>query len=154
MANENDLNFYILEAISASSSPIGAGTIRVYLKKQGILRSEAGVGRNLRELQIRCLVRKEGYQGHVLTKEGLKYLESLRKYRNQSKAARDLVTQINSVDEAMMDEIFHARRAIETEAARLAAERATEKQIAMVRENIKKRKKTIDQGQNDPDLDR
>lgn len=154
MPLRQDIEFFILEALSTSSVAIGAGSIKAFLGKKGIVRSEAGIGRNLRELQEKGFVRKEGYQGHVLTRKGEEYLASLLESRARSQVARALVSRITSDEASLMDEILHARRAIETEAAALAAERATEEQLDGLRRNIKKQKRLLEAGMSNAELDR
>jgi len=154
MPLRQDIEFFILEALSTSSVAIGAGAIKAFLGKKGIVRSEAGIGRNLRELQEKGFVRKEGYQGHVLTRKGEEYLASLLESRARSQVARALVSRITSDEASLMDEILHARRAIETEAAALAAERATEEQLDGLRRNIEKQKRLLEAGMSNAELDR
>lgn len=148
------IEFYILEALESAESPIGAGAIRTIIRKQGIQRSEAGIGIILRDLQTKNYVRKDGFRGHVITVEGMEFLESQREYRKQSSVFRSFYSQINSEEESLMDEILHARRAIETEAAGLAAERATDEQVAEMRNNLDSQKKLLDVGMSNAELDR
>ncbi len=154
MSRRQDIELFILEALSTSTAAIGAGSIKTFLGKKGIVRSEAGIGRNLRELQEKGFVRKEGYQGHVLTRKGAEHLANLLESRTRSQVAKALVSRVTSDEASLMDEILHARRAIETEAAALAAERATEEQLEDMGRNIEKQKRLLEAGMSNAELDR
>ena len=145
MLDENqEIQFQILSALAKSSSPKGAGALQVDIKREGVHRSEAAIGRTLRHFQEEKWVEKKGFQGHVITREGLKQYESLRLERHRRECAQDILEQIKSGEFDVFMDLLHARRAIEREAARLVAAEASEEEIGILGQNISLQKEAID----------
>lgn len=145
MFDENrEIQFQILQALADSPLPRGAGAIQVALSEASIDRSEAAIGRYLRQFQRQGWVERIGFQGQVITETGRKELEKLRIERLRQGWAQDLIGQIRSGKTDVFIDLLHARRAIEGEAARLAALRATDEDLEELSRNIADQKESID----------
>jgi GntR family L-lactate dehydrogenase operon transcriptional regulator len=120
-AREQEL--FVLRLLGEAESPVGAGTVREHLASKGFSASEATVGRLLRELDRRGLTSRVGFQGRVLTDLGSRRLAELSTAREQEASAGTLLERIHSGGEDAVTELLAARKAVEGELARLAAER-------------------------------
>ncbi len=120
-AREQEL--FVLRLLGEAEGPVGAGTVREHLASKGFSASEATVGRLLRELDRRGLTSRVGFQGRVLTDLGSRCLAELSEAREQEASAETLLGRIHSGGEEAAAELLVARKAVEGELARLAAER-------------------------------
>ena len=75
--NVNPLEFPILHMMREAETPMGAGAIAEILERQGIVISEAGIGRALRSFRQRGMLERKGFQGHVITDKGIERLANL-----------------------------------------------------------------------------
>ena len=119
----------ILRRLAASPHELGASTLRRELLANGIDVSEATIGRMLREFDIRGQTRRNGKLGHTLTAEGARSLETLEVELERETGSREITAVLSVPDEAKFVMVLEARRAIERETSRLAATRATPRQI-------------------------
>lgn len=132
---EDRVNMIVLEAAGTANVPLGAGSVSIMLKEKGISISEAGAGRTLRSLRERGLLKKVGYQGHVITKEGTIKLSALRAARQTAETLEILLKNSGNIKGHSVTDILIVRKAIEREAAMHAALKATPGDIAKL-ENI------------------
>ncbi len=138
MQQNGEKEYFVLEIIDGFNEPVGSGTISTELKRKVGEISEATVGRLLRRLDERGWTEKEGFRGRVLTEEGKVALEKLRE-ENKRKDDTTRFLELTRVEEKEeLINILIARRAIEREIARLAAEKATEKDVEGLTEIIER----------------
>lgn len=125
-----DVEFLILECLDQADGPLGCGAVADYLRRHGHPVSEATAGRLLRDLDLRGYTTRAGFRGRSLTEVGVARLGSLRHNRTLSTYGSELFEALSArrVDEVV--DILVARRAIERETARLAAERARPEDVA------------------------
>lgn len=123
--DEDLINMMVLEAARATNVPVGAGSVSVMLRENGICISEAGAGRVLRSLRERGLLTKVGFQGHVTTDEGTKKLSALRNARHTAETLEILLKNSGNLTGHSVTDILTVRKAIEREAALHAAQKAT-----------------------------
>ena len=135
VTENEDILYMVLRSIEESSAPIGAGSIQRAISPQASL-SMATVGIILRDLQDRGFVVREGYRGHLITPEGRDFLAAYRNRQKKACLADRIFDYLTGSDRQRLVDILEARRAIETEAARLAAARALEADIERLRRNV------------------
>ena len=135
VTENEDILYLVLKSIEESAAPIGAGTIRRHILPQASL-SMATVGIILRDLQDRGLVIRQGYRGHQITDDGRNFLAAYRNRQKKACLADRIFDYLTGSDRQRLVDILEARRAIETEAARLAACRAGEADISRLRRNV------------------
>lgn len=131
-------------AIAHLPQPVGAREATRALRSAGVVVSEATVTRLLRAVDALGLTARIGGKGRVLTEEGRKLVmatEADRKRREQFAIALD----IRSLDDLV--DLLRARRAVELEAARSAALRATDDEIARLESLLTQHVSTLDAGQ-------
>jgi GntR family transcriptional repressor for pyruvate dehydrogenase complex len=140
VTENDDIVYLVLKSIEESAEPIGAGTIRRAILPQASL-SMATVGIILRNLQERELVVREGFRGHLLTPKGKEFLETYRHRQKKACLADRIFDYLTGNDRQRLADILEARRAIETEAARLAAMRAEEADLLRLSRNVEEQKR-------------
>lgn len=127
----NDIEFVALGLLAEADEPVGSARLAEGLRQAGIAVAEATAGRFLRQLDERGLTASLGAKrGRVITEAGRGRLAELRVRRRQDRHGERLrgAVRANDVDELI--DLLHVRRAVETEAARLAATRATDEELA------------------------
>lgn len=126
----------LLNLMENQIAPLGAGTTKEALAQRGINVGEATAGRMLRDLERAGLAEKIGVQGRILTEKGRKRLEILTQEKEQVRSAEEFVRSLRATDSKELEDVLIARRAIESETARLAAENATEAEIGILEEIV------------------
>jgi DNA-binding FadR family transcriptional regulator len=120
----------LLLAIARADAPVVVFQARSALVEAGTDVSESTVARRLRELDAAGLTILLGKQGRVLTQAGSAHVGQLLATRRREEQIRAATTVHTS--EALLD-LLRVRRAVEPEAVREAAERATEEDINALR---------------------
>lgn len=122
----------ILEMIKDADEPIGSWNIVNRMAEEKIETSSATIGRVLNKLESLGYLQKEKFRGRTITEKGLHAI-------TVNKQLKDLVNHQNAlnkfIDPTMLDDflsVLEARRAVESGIARLAASRATEKDIEIM----------------------
>jgi DNA-binding FadR family transcriptional regulator len=135
VTDNEDILYLVLKSVEGAAAPIGAGTIRREILPQASL-SMATVGIILRDLQDRGFVVREGFRGHLLTDEGRAFLAAYRNRQKKACLADRIFDHLTGSDRQRLVDILEVRRALETEAARLAAGRAEEIDIRRLARNV------------------
>ncbi len=120
----------VLSFLSVAGEPQGAGVIREYLGGHGFRLGEATVGRILKQLDNEGLVERIGFQGRVLSDAGREHLERLLSVQEKKESLRNFGQFLFTDEGTHVRDILVARRALESEAAALAAEHATDEDLA------------------------
>ena len=131
-----EIQYLLLSLLETQIVPLGAGATREALSAEGIEVGEATAGRMLRDLQHEGLAVKVGVQGRILTEKGRECLQELRLEKEQDRSAREFVSTLRASDTKELEDVLVARRAIEAETARLAAENATDREIEILEEIV------------------
>jgi len=118
-----------LQLIATSNGPVGSSRLLKVLEDAGFSVAEATVGRYLRELDNRNLTEPRGRLGRVITSHGLDYLKNLVDLQRLDEQSAQIMEASSPHDLAELIDLLYVRRAIEPEAARLAALRATQEEI-------------------------
>ncbi len=139
--------YFVLHLLSVSEEPLGAGSIREELARNGMDLSEASVGRLLRGLDTRGFTSRVGYQGRLLTPAGEKRLSQLQSEREQIVSTGAFLEAVKSREKEMLLEILVARRAIEREMAALAAESRTRADLDALRDILDRQNALLARGE-------
>lgn len=130
MLTEREYQEYLaLQIVAQSLSPVGSGYLSRELKKADLPVSEATAGRILNRMDHGGYTSKVGYQGRVLTNEGLLRLKALEGRKTRLDQGEEFFKVLKSQSKEGLIDILIARRAIERELVRLAAQRATPSEI-------------------------
>lgn len=147
----SDLYFSALSAISQSPLPVGAWYLRRILLEKDVDVSEATCGRLLRNMEDSGHVQSEGRRGRTITLEGEVALAHWQeeKVRERSQAAFMQSLEINGPKQ--LKDVLVARRAIEAEAAALAAVNARERDLERLKGLIDEHRKVLASGESGTD---
>lgn len=115
----------ILRVIASSHRAIGQGAINLVLRKQGISTSSPTVGRKLQTLEADGFVRKVSVEGRVITSRGRVILHRYDGDARLSVSGDALLNALRRGDRRHLLDLLAARRALEGEAAALAAVHAS-----------------------------
>jgi DNA-binding FadR family transcriptional regulator len=132
VADQTVIERIALETLAAAEGPIGASRLVEQLSQHDIVLSEATAGRVLRALDRRGLTRPIGKRGRLLTDEGRDRLHHLEILRRQGEQSAVLVGAATPVDIEELIDLLYVRRAVEPEAARHAALRASDDERAAI----------------------
>ena len=128
--------FLLVKLIGSKEGPAGSWTLKEDFEKIGIVYGSATIGRYLKMLDSRGYTVQKGNQGRLLTGEGQEWLrtmeENLERARIRKQSSEAL--QINQYSDLI--DSMKARKAIEIETVRLAAENASEQEIRQLRKTI------------------
>lgn len=133
----------ILHLLEAHEGPLGSGTLMEQLDRLGVQVSEPTVGRFLRTLDRKGLTARVSNKGRGLTERGRDRLRELCDAESQLHYERELVRTIRSTTIDELVDVLIARRALEGEAARLAAERATPEDLAALEATIREQRELL-----------
>ena len=120
MEQEN-LEYLILEKLFQLNSPTGASFLCSKINS-----SQASIGRELHNLEIRGLVEKVSNKGRILTEEGRSYFQLLQQSINSKESVDVLLDLFSRNDKQIYLDILEARIILELKTAELAAKRASE----------------------------
>jgi GntR family transcriptional regulator, transcriptional repressor for pyruvate dehydrogenase complex len=120
----------ILRQVGASPTPVGCSRVREALHNAGLTVSEATAGRLLRTLDLKGLTVVSGNRGRVLTEQGRRYLAELERTQRQYSHDDDLLRAIRADRIEDVVDLIRVRLPVEVEAARLAALKASEAEVA------------------------
>ncbi|MGB9867081.1 MAG: FCD domain-containing protein [Bacillota bacterium] len=130
---EEEQLYQVLKVIAQAGGAAGSGSLASALRAAGVRVSEATAGRILRELDERGYTEKFGFRGRMLTEAGRRYLKELETKRERAGYSAELLQALQAKEKEEIIEVLVARRAIERETARLAALKATEREIEELR---------------------
>ena len=123
-----------LELLETNVEPVGNHRLVLALGKAGIEVAEATAGRILRQLVAQGFAKTLGKRGRVLTSAGRSRLILLRAEQIRQQRSARLLDVANIADVESLRDMLIVRRAIEPEAARLAAQRSTVDDIRLLDE--------------------
>ena len=130
-ANERqESELVALALMDETGAPVGAGRLARALRRSGITVAEPTAGRLLHALDERGYTRTAGAKrGRVITEAGRQRLAELRQRDRQGEHGARMVGAIEATDIADLIDLLYVRRSVETEAARVAAIRATDEEL-------------------------
>lgn len=116
--------YEILDAIYNAHKPVGASYLAPELSY-----AQATIGRRLRELEDKGLLKSEGRKGRVLAEDGYAHYERIRKAVSVGTDINKLTRLIEKAPYRTLMEIVDIRRQLEGLAVVLACRNATEEQL-------------------------
>jgi GntR family L-lactate dehydrogenase operon transcriptional regulator len=125
-----ELEHAVLHLLAGQEEPLGSGSLLEQLQGLGYAGSEPTVGRLLRSLDRRGLTQRVSNRGRSLTPAGRERLRQLGEAAVQRRHERELLGAIRPTTIDDLLDLLVARRALEREIARLAAEHATAEELA------------------------
>lgn len=137
MAEQNSkrsIDLVALELLQVSDEPVGNHRLMIALQNEGIDVAEATAGRVLQRLVAQGYARTLGKRGRVLTAPGRVKLTKLKRDHLHQKRSARLVEVSSIADVKSLRDMLLVRRAVEPEAARLAALSASEEDIELLKE--------------------
>ena len=123
----------ILESLKVAQGPMGSWNLVEKLEEKGQYVSSATIGRTLSSLERRGFVKKDGHNGRVITKNGLEALNNHEMFNYLNEQAQTLEQMISTTVLEDYIIVLQARKAIERETARLAAENITREELAAIK---------------------
>lgn len=140
------LEYHVLTLLAASAVPSGSRALSTELQRLGVSISEPSVGRILYQLDSLGYTNRVGYLGRTLTEAGHARLLSIRTKREDTESGAALLQSIRPSTLGELLELLVARRAIEREAARLAALNATSDDVARIRVALEDQERALAAG--------
>lgn len=131
-SNAEGTELTVLDLLATAEGPIGSPRVVERLASAGIDLAEATAGRFLRQLDRRGLTTRVAKRGRVLTEAGWVRLRELQLRERLHGHNDELFRAIEATDVDALLDLLYVRRALEPEAARLAALRATPEERALI----------------------
>lgn len=127
------IEFTALALLAGAGEPVGSARLAEAWRRAGIPMAEATAGRYLRRLDERGLTRSMGAKlGRVITDAGQQRLAQLRLSRRLDEHGARVLGAVKATEIEELIDLLYVRRAVEAEAARLAAQRATDDELARI----------------------
>jgi DNA-binding PadR family transcriptional regulator len=148
-----DKEIAVLESLKASQSPMGSWNLVEKLEEKGYYISSATIGRILNTLEKRGYAQKDGNNGRIITQDGLDALSNSKIKNYISKQSQTLEQMISTtvLDDYII--VLQARKAIERETARLAAENITKEELSTIRKILDEQRERHNKGESVADCD-
>lgn len=143
------LDYLIMEIIRREDSIVGSLTLKIELDKLNVVVATATIGRSLKMLDAKGWTRSVSNKGRMLTAEGRAALAALNNRIERSMLSDEIVdsVEINHFDDLV--NVLQARRIIEREAARLAAENATQEDFAGMQQMLEQHRMLLEKKLDD-----
>jgi GntR family transcriptional repressor for pyruvate dehydrogenase complex len=145
-----DDNGYLaaLDVVAESEVPVGAWYLRRALSEKGIQVSEATCGRLLRMMEDAGHVESMSRKGRVATARGHRVLQEWRERQSRDRSQLAFIQSLKVHNPDELIDVLVARRAMEGEAAALAAENASPEEIGRLRNIVKAHEKALAAGES------
>ena len=132
VSNEDlSLELVALKLLESSDRPVGAARLALAWRSSGLNGAEATAGRFLRHLDEQGYTALSGTtRGRTLTEAGKSRLQSLDSRSRRQELEAQLRRALTATELSDLMDLLQMRRFVEVEAARSAAVRATDKEIA------------------------
>lgn len=142
----SDLSTQVAELLARAARPAGSNAIAQQLAHQGIDTSPATVGRVLAGFDQLGFTRRVSNLGRVLTEEGHAWLQGVRRRRIAGAWGAKVLRDVGRATLVELRHAMVARRRLEGEAARLAAESASPDQLGRLRSILQAHRESLARG--------
>lgn len=142
------ISYLLLCFISEKNEPVGCGVLREDLLSMGIDCSTATIGRYLKELDYQEYTVQKSNLGRIITPCGKAYLKDMGEKLERTHIQSELSKAVKVTEYSELIDLLDVRRALETEAARLAAINANEEDIACLMHTISAHQETVKQNED------
>ncbi|NLK63577.1 MAG: FCD domain-containing protein [Tissierellia bacterium] len=148
-----DKEIAVLESLEVSKGPMGSWNLVEKLEEKGYYISSATIGRILNTLEKRGYAQKYGNNGRIITQEGLDALSNSKIKNHISEQTQTLEQMISTtvLDDYII--VLQARKAIERETARLAAENITKEELTNIRKILDEQRERHKKGESVAECD-
>lgn len=143
----------VLQCIASSNGPIGSWFLVEKLEDKGIQISSATIGRILSSLEKLGYLEKESSKGRVITAKGMEAIDKAKIIQNINYHKRELDRLISTEVLESYIMVLQARKAIERETARFAAQNITDVEIEHLGEILRKQDEKHTQNQSVAEAD-
>lgn len=143
----------VLQCIASSKTPIGSWFLVEKLEEKGIQISSATIGRILNRLEKLGYLEKESSKGRIIKPEGLEALERAKIIQNINYHKKELDRLISTEVLESYIMVLQARKAIERETARFAAQNITDVEIEYLGDILKKQDEMHERNQSVAETD-
>lgn len=133
----------LLVALANAEGPVGTRQARQWLSDSGYQMSESTMSRRLRDLDSEGLTVQVGAKGRILTPSGRTFVTDVLR-NGEREALLRRATKIRTAEDLV--NLLKARRALEPEAVRDAAIRATELDIIQLRDQVSRHEERLAEG--------
>lgn len=123
------ISYLLARSIRNAGTPVGAWALHDELLNLGIDCSVATIGRYLHQLDKNGLTVQKSNLGRILTEKGIAWLNQLETTLESTQIRIKLSNAVQITQLSELKDLVFTRRILETEAARLAAEYATDNEI-------------------------
>lgn len=146
------VSYMILRLIAEKNEPMGCGILREELIPAGVKCSTATIGRYLRELDCLEYTVQRSNMGRVITPGGRAYLRNMDEKLERTKIQTELSKAVKVTEYGELIDLLDARKALETEAARLASMNATEADMERLMQSVTEHKDTVSHNEDPTDV--
>jgi len=140
------LQFHILELLADATGPEGSGLLLRGTRARGVDASQATLGRALKVLDERGLTLRVGNKGRTITPEGRRWLSETRRLQGVRRWTEETLTAVGQSTLSELRASMVARRALEGEIARLAAENAPPAEVVELRRIVEEQGHDLETG--------
>lgn len=130
----------VLESLRDAQVPMGSWNLVEKLEGKGHYVSSATIGRILSNLEKRGYAEKDGNNGRIITQSGVEALSNSKRSNHLSEHTQTLEQMISTTVLEDYITVLQARKAIERETARLAAENITQEELDAIREILEEQR--------------
>ncbi len=138
---ENNFEYKLLTYIVKKGEAVGASSLALELNT-----SQATIGRKLHELEFRGYLQKQSNKGRIVTEKGREYFEELKSEELRKHKVNDLLNESYVSSEKDLLDILYARRLLEREIVRLAAQKRTVEECSNLKKILAAQKQEIKRG--------
>ena len=131
----------VLECLKSSGVSLGSWNLVEKLEERGMNVSSATIGRILNTLERMGLVKKNGNSGRTITPQGVEALSNARVIDNIKQHTEKLEQMVTTTVLEDYVLILEARKAIERETARLAAQNITDSELLVLEDILSEQKR-------------
>ena len=136
-------SYLLLHFIGEKNEPVGSWTLRQDMISAGIDCSTATIGRYLKELDAQDYTVQHSKSGRVLTPGGRAYLQEMEEKLERAQIQSELSKTVKVTEYSELIDLLDARKALETEAARLAAQNATDDELQKLLKTVSSHQDTV-----------
>jgi len=132
------LRFEALKTLSSAGEPLGAGSISEALRRAGFPISEAAAGRILRDMRNGGVLRKVGFRGHEITREGEELLRRTDAQLRVSETLRSCLEYAGERGKRHLCDALLALRSLVRETAFETIAHASDDDLSLIEATIEK----------------
>ncbi|WP_020614852.1 FadR/GntR family transcriptional regulator [Paenibacillus daejeonensis] len=130
------IEYLLLQYLLKNLEPVGSWVLKVVLDEKNVAVSTATIGRILKDTDAKGYTRLVGAQGRVITEDGISYVEEQTNRLERERLQKNLIHAAQPENLQELLDVLHARKALECETSRLAAERADHAALAALKEHL------------------